>query len=170
MRVTLPGCIERRSSLLGRTVQVNTGKNACTKSVGEQFHGADLASMKTAMLPPDEFDRIVESALRCIPKRFRSRMQNVAIVVELEPPRPGLLGLYQGRPLTNRSVLDSIAMPDRITIYQGPHERMARTRAELEQIVADTVWHEIAHHFGMDEPRVRRAEWLRSRRLAKRRE
>ena len=115
------------------------------------------------MLPPDEFDRIVENALRLIPARFRRRMQNVAIVVEEEPGRPGLLGLYQGRPLANRSVFESFALPDKITIYQGPHERMARTRAELEQAVAETVWHEIAHHFGMDERRVRRAERLRRR-------
>jgi predicted Zn-dependent protease with MMP-like domain len=116
------------------------------------------------MLPPDEFDRIVENALRLIPARFRRRMQNVAIVVEEEPGRPGLLGLYQGRPLANRSVFESFALPDKITIYQGPHERMARTRAELEQAVAETVWHEIAHHFGMDERRVRRAERLRRKR------
>jgi predicted Zn-dependent protease with MMP-like domain len=110
------------------------------------------------MLPPEEFDAIVENALRLIPKRFRRRMSNVAIVVEPEPPRPGLLGLYQGRPLAQRSVFESFAMPDKITIYQAPHERLSRTRAELEQMVADTVWHEIAHHFGMDERRVRRAE------------
>jgi predicted Zn-dependent protease with MMP-like domain len=116
------------------------------------------------MLRPDEFDRIVEDALRLIPPRFRRRMQNVAIVVETEPPRPGLLGLYQGRPLANRSVFDSFALPDKITIYQGPHERMARSEAELRQMVADTVWHEIAHHFGMDERRVRRAEAMRRRR------
>jgi predicted Zn-dependent protease with MMP-like domain len=110
------------------------------------------------MLAPEEFDAIVESALRLIPSRFRRRMQNVAIVVEAEAPRPGLLGLYQGRPLAQRSVFESFAMPDKITIYQGPHERISRTRAELEQNVADTVWHEIAHHFGMDERRVRAAE------------
>ncbi len=91
-------------------------------------------------------------------------MENVAIVVEPEPPRPGLLGLYQGVPLTNRSAGDPFRMPDRITIYQGPHERMARDRIELEQIVADTVWHEIAHYFGMDEPQVRRAERRRLKR------
>jgi predicted Zn-dependent protease with MMP-like domain len=85
-------------------------------------------------------------------------MKNVAIVVEQEPQRPGLLGLYEGRPLTTRSVVEGFAMPDKITIYQGPHERLARTRAQLEQMVADTVWHEIAHHFGMDEARVRKAE------------
>ena len=49
-------------------------------------------------------------------------------------------------------------MPDRITIFQGPHERMARTREHLVQMVADTVWHEVAHYFGMDENRVRAAE------------
>jgi predicted Zn-dependent protease with MMP-like domain len=110
------------------------------------------------VLPPAEFELLVENALRCIPARFRRRMKNVAIVVEPEPPRPGLLGLYQGRPLASRSVFEGFTMPDKITIFQGPHERLSRTRAELEQMVVDTVWHEIAHHFGMDEPRVRRAE------------
>jgi len=94
-------------------------------------------------------------------------MKNVGIVVESEPPRPGLLGLYQGRPLAARSVFEGFALPDKITIYQGPHERMARTHAELEQMVADTLWHEIAHHFGMDESRVRRAERDRARREGK---
>ncbi|HXP86066.1 MAG TPA: metallopeptidase family protein [Bryobacteraceae bacterium] len=105
-----------------------------------------------------EFDTLVARALRRIPKRFRRRMENIAIVVEQEPPRPGLLGLYHGRPLTHRSISDGFVMPDQITIYQGPHERMARSLDQLEQIVADTVWHEIAHYFGMDERTVRRAE------------
>lgn len=111
-----------------------------------------------------EFDEIVEAALARIPARFRRHIQNVAIVVEREPPRPGLLGLYEGRPLTERTSFDSFTMPDRITIYQGPHERMARSADELRQMVADTVWHEIAHYFGMDEGRVRRAERKRERR------
>ena len=109
-------------------------------------------------MSPGEFDQIVERALKRIPWRFRKRLENVVIVVEPEPPRPGLLGLYHGRPLTHRSVGDSFAMPDQITIYQGPHERMSRSPEQLEQMVADTVWHEIAHYFGMDEARVRRAE------------
>src|SRR5271154_7215977 len=110
------------------------------------------------MLPVAEFEQLVENALRTIPPRFRRRMNNVAIVVEREAPQPGLLGLYQGRPLASRSVFEGFRMPDKITIFQGPHERMARTRAQLEQMVADTVWHEIAHHFGMDEAQVRKAE------------
>ncbi len=109
-----------------------------------------------------EFDQIVERALKRIPPRFRSRLKNVAFVVEPEPPKPGLLGLYQGRPLPWRSVSDAFTLPDRITIYQNPHLRMARSMEELEQIVYDTVWHEIAHYFGMNEAQVRRAERRRS--------
>jgi predicted Zn-dependent protease with MMP-like domain len=110
------------------------------------------------VLPEKEFDTLVTRALRRIPPRFRKHLRNVAIIVEREPSRPGLLGLYQGHPLTTRSVSQSFTMPDRITIYQGPHERMSRDLDDLEQKVADTVWHEIAHYFGMDEARVRRAE------------
>jgi len=110
------------------------------------------------MLPESEFDEVVARALKRIPARFRKHLRNVAVIVEREPARPGLLGLYEGYPLTTRSVGHSFTMPDRITIYQGPHERQARNPAELERIVADTVWHEIAHYFGMDEGRVRRAE------------
>ena len=110
------------------------------------------------MLSESDFDQLVARALRRIPPRFRKLVRNVAVIVEAEPPRPGLLGLYQGHPLTTRGAGTSFTMPDRITIYQGPHERMARNPAELEEMVADTVWHEIAHYFGMDEARVRRAE------------
>lgn len=117
----------------------------------------------------DDFDGLVAEAFARIPARFRKRMQNVALMVEAEPtpeqlargrvPRGGtLLGLYEGRPLPSRSVFESFAMPDRIVIFQGPHERLARSPEHLAQLVADTVWHEIAHYFGMDEAQVRAAE------------
>lgn len=115
----------------------------------------------------EEFDALVERALKKIPRRFRKRLDNIAIVVEREPPRPNLLGLYQGRPLTHRGVGDSFVMPDTITIYQGPHERMSRTREQLQELIDETVWHEIAHYFGLDEREVRLAE---RRRRAKRKE
>lgn len=107
---------------------------------------------------PAEFDRLVEQAFAAIPARFRRRMKNVVLVVEPEPPRPGLLGLYEGRPLTLRSTMDGIHMPDRITIFQGPHERSARGSRDLARLVEETVWHEVGHYFGMDEARIRRAE------------
>jgi predicted Zn-dependent protease with MMP-like domain len=55
-------------------------------------------------------------------------------------------------------VFEGFAMPDRITIFQGPHERLARTRKHLEKMVEDTVWHEVAHYFGLNELQVRSAE------------
>lgn len=115
-------------------------------------------------MSPEEFDSLVEEALkRVVAPAFRRRLKNVVFVVEPEPPQPGLLGLYQGRPLTERSSAEFGAMPDRITIYQGPHERMARTAAHLRRIVEETVWHEVAHYFGMTEAQVRRAEIRRAR-------
>lgn len=111
-----------------------------------------------------EFDRLVEECMDVIPPRFRRLLKNVVFVVEPEPPRPGLLGLYEGRPLTERSVSDPVRMPDRIIIYQGPHERAARGEEDLRRLVRETIWHEVAHYFGMDERQVQRAE-LRRRRL-----
>jgi len=126
-------------------------------------------------MQPAEFDRLVEAAYARIPARFRKRMKNVALIVESEPtPQqlargrvPGgstLLGLYEGRPLTTRSVFDGFAMPDRITIFQGPHERLAPTSEQCARLVEDTVWHEVAHYFGMDEWQVRTAERKRRQR------
>ena len=110
-----------------------------------------------------EFDELADRAFARIAPRFRKRLENVVIAVEREPPRPGLLGLYQGRPRITRSVFEPFSFPDQITIYQGPHERMASSLAELEQVVLDTIWHEIAHYFGMDERQVRAAERRRDR-------
>jgi predicted Zn-dependent protease with MMP-like domain len=121
---------------------------------------------------PEEFQRLVSRAYDMIPGEFRDRMQNIAMVVEPEPdagqlararvPRGStLFGLYEGRPLTVRSVFDSFGMPDRITIFQGPHERAARSPEHLAKLVEDTVWHEVAHYFGMDEAQVRSAERAR---------
>jgi predicted Zn-dependent protease with MMP-like domain len=119
-------------------------------------------------MTPADFDALVARALKRIPLRFRKLLDNVVLIVEAEPSRPGLLGLYEGRPRTQRSISEPYSMPDRITIYQGPHERAANSMDDLERIVADTVWHEVAHYFGMDEPQVRKAEMRReSRRLGR---
>lgn len=116
-------------------------------------------------MSPREFDRLVEECMDVVPPRFRRLLRNVVFVVEPEPPRPGLLGLYEGRPLTERSVSEPARMPDRITIFQGPHERLARSEADLKRLVRETIWHEVAHYFGMDERQVLRAESRRRRLL-----
>jgi predicted Zn-dependent protease with MMP-like domain len=114
---------------------------------------------------PRDFDQLVEECMAVVPRRFRARLSNLVFVVEQEPPRPGLLGLYEGRPLILRSVAEPYAMPDRITIYQGPHERSAQSESELRDLVRETIWHEVAHYFGMDERQVLQAERRRRARL-----
>lgn len=104
------------------------------------------------------FEQLVEDAIGTLPVRFRRRMRNLVVIVEREPPTPGLLGLYEGRPLIERSIAEPFAWPDRITIFEGPHKRMARDRRHLARLVRDTVWHEVAHYFGLDEAEVLRAE------------
>ena len=120
-------------------------------------------------MSPNEFDDLVAAAYARIPARFRRRLKNIAVMVESEPTPEQLsrgraargstlLGLYEGRPLTVRSVFEPFAMPDRITIFQGPHERLARSPEHLAKLVEETVWHEVAHYFGMNELQVRAAE------------
>jgi predicted Zn-dependent protease with MMP-like domain len=113
------------------------------------------------------FDRLVEECMDIIPPRFRARLSNIVFVVEREPPEAGLLGLYEGAPRTVRSVADPARMPDRITIYQGPHERAARSAADLRRLVEETIWHEVAHHFGLEEREVLKAERRRRERLGR---
>ena len=122
----------------------------------------------------EEFEEIVRQAWARIPLRFRRRIENVAIVVEEEPSRallrssrvrPGdtLLGLYQGVPLTQRGMSYGMVLPDKISLFQGPIERAADSPEEIPQIVYDTLWHEVAHYFGMSEPQVRASERRRRR-------
>jgi len=117
----------------------------------------------------EEFDRLIEEALREIPKRFRKAMHNVAVVVEQEPPPellheleipPGdtLLGLYQGTPLTERSWGHGNSLPDRISIYQGPIEDACDDEEEIRDCIAETVIHEFGHYFGMSEEQIEEIE------------
>ena len=87
-------------------------------------------------------------------------LENVAIMVEDEPPpdEPDLLGLYDGVPLTERDRW-GLELPDRITIFQGPLQRMCESEAELREEIAITVVHELAHHFGIDDDRLEQLGW-----------
>ena len=104
----------------------------------------------------DPFDDFVRAAVDSLPDDLRKQMSNVEIVVEDEPP-PGypLLGLYQGVPLTRRGGYYSGALPDKITIFRGPLERLyGYNRELLRQWVRRVVLHEIAHHFGISDERL----------------
>jgi predicted Zn-dependent protease with MMP-like domain len=110
------------------------------------------------------FEQLVAEAIDTLPADFRNRMDNVAVIVEDYPsPREErrlargrlLLGLYQGHPLTRRDSRYGLAFPDKITIYQANIEAICRTDVEVRDQVRKTVLHEIAHHFGIDDHRLR---------------
>ncbi len=119
----------------------------------------------------EEFEELVREAVEALPPRLEQYMENVVIVVEDEPSRnllkennvpagKTLFGHYRGVPRSERGKRGNYGFvpPDKITIFQQPIQLNARNREELKNIVSETVWHEIAHHFGMDEERVRRME------------
>lgn len=105
------------------------------------------------------FARLVSHALDDLPAEFRERMRNIEVTVDDEPDpqlreeRGELLGLYEGVPLTERG-LDEPYLPDRITIFRRPIERMTASPRRQAEIVRDTVVHEIAHHFGISDERL----------------
>jgi len=104
-----------------------------------------------------DFERCVEEAVESLPTDLRAFMSNVELVVEDEPP-PGmpLLGLYQGVPLTRRGSAYAGVLPDKITIFRGPLERYyGATEASLRAAIRRVVLHEIAHHFGISDERLR---------------
>ena len=115
------------------------------------------------------FERHVAEALASIPRRFRDAMHNIAIVVEDEPspelldemeiePPDTLLGLYQGTPLTERSSGYGNTLPDRVLLFQGPHERESDDEDDLIVCIAETLIHEIGHYFGMSEEQIEEIE------------
>ena len=109
-----------------------------------------------------EFEALVERALRRLPRQFKDRITNVAVVVEdwadeetleelgIEPPDT-LYGLYRGTDLTRRDSSYCNVLPDTIHIYQGPIEEDCADPDEMAELVLDTVIHEIGHYFGLDD-------------------
>mgnify|MGYP001589851666 CR=1 FL=1 len=126
----------------------------------------------------EEFEKLVGDGFLMIPEKFRGRIKNVALLIENEPSeevrrREGLdenetlLGLYQGIPATARGDSYGIGptLPDTITLYKLPIEEAAGNNPEkVRKIVAETIWHEYAHYFGMDEEEVRLREEMRIKR------
>jgi predicted Zn-dependent protease with MMP-like domain len=120
-------------------------------------------------LRKEEFARLVEEALRDIPRRFRKAMTNIAIVVEDEPspellaemeiePPDSLYGLYQGTPLTERGWGHGNALPDRISLYKNPIEEDSEDHEDVIVCIAETLIHEIGHYFGLSEEEIEEIE------------
>lgn len=115
----------------------------------------------------ERFDALVAEAIDAVPDELAKHMENVAVTVRDWPTpsqaagrRGMLLGLYQGVDLTRRGPLSySGAMPDVITIFKGPHLRISHTEDQLRTRVTKTVIHEIGHHFGISDDRLRQLGW-----------
>jgi predicted Zn-dependent protease with MMP-like domain len=108
-----------------------------------------------------EFEKLVTDALETLPVFFKEKLDNVEVVVEEWPSEEQskgrlLLGLYHGIPKTVRGVGYSLVLPDKITIFKGPIEIFSRGNPQaIKEIVTDTVQHEIAHHFGISDERLK---------------
>ena len=102
-----------------------------------------------------QFEQLVREALESLPDELKARIENVAVVVEDEPPadhnRASLLGLYEGIALPLRGESYHLAPPDRITIYRRSILASASTRDDVAREIRDTVVHEIGHYFGLPE-------------------
>lgn len=108
---------------------------------------------------PERFRTLVEEALDSIPPELGHYMDNVALVIDDRSPPSGLLGLYQGIPLTERANYGGMAMPDRITIYRRAICSICRTEDEVVRQITVTVVHEVAHHFGISDKRLHELGW-----------
>ena len=115
----------------------------------------------------DRFEELVSEALDSVPEELSRHIDNVAVVVQDWPTprqqanhRGMLLGLYEGIALTRRSPMSySGVMPDRITIFRRPHLRITSSEEQLRKRIAVTVVHEIGHHFGISDARLRELGW-----------
>ncbi len=121
-----------------------------------------------------EFEQLVAAGIDAVPAKFTKLLNNVVITVEDAPSSAQLaaghvhhgwtlFGLYQGVPQTQRQNY-SMVLPDKITIFKYPILAAASSEDEVKEIVATTVWHEIAHHFGLGEAEVRKREQARQAR------
>ncbi len=123
----------------------------------------------TMKVTQEEFERLVVSALKRLPKFLRKKIENVDVVIEdrvspelleemdLESPYD-LLGLYQGVPFQRRGFYYGNVLPDKITLFRIPIESVCRTREEIEEKVRVVVVHEVGHYFGLDDERLRELE------------
>jgi predicted Zn-dependent protease with MMP-like domain len=108
---------------------------------------------------PERFEAMVAEALDGIPVELGELMSNVAVTVQHDSGPPGLLGLYQGVPLTRRSTFYAGALPDRITIYRRAICAVCNSEPEVVEQVRRTVIHEVGHHFGIGDARLRELGW-----------
>jgi predicted Zn-dependent protease with MMP-like domain len=108
---------------------------------------------------PERFEELASEALDSIPEGLARYMDNVAVVVADRSEGHRLFGLYQGVPLTNRGNHYSGVVPDKITLYEEEISSVCSNETELIAQIRKTVIHEVAHHFGISDPRLKELGW-----------
>jgi predicted Zn-dependent protease with MMP-like domain len=108
---------------------------------------------------PERFEEMVSTALDGLPEDLGKLMRNVAVTVEHGAGPPGLLGLYQGVPLTSRTTGYAGVLPDRITIYRRAICAICSSEDQVTDEVRRTVVHEVGHHFGISDHRLHELGW-----------
>ena len=108
----------------------------------------------------DQFEELVAAVLDEVPEEFWPTLDNLVVIIEDHPPDgEDLLGLYEGVPVTEQSVLDPSAMPDQISIFRISHCDVAEDADDLAGWVRETVFHELGHHLGLSEQRLAELGW-----------
>jgi predicted Zn-dependent protease with MMP-like domain len=108
---------------------------------------------------PAWFEEMVGNALDALPEQFGRLLSNVAVMVEHEGGPPGLLGLYEGTPLTSRGTSYGLVAPDVITIYRQAICAMCQSEQQVADQVRRTVIHEVGHYFGIGDARLEELGW-----------
>ena len=117
----------------------------------------------------EEFSGMISEALDSLPKKYTDKMNNVAIVYENEPTErqrkkmrlrdnQTLFGLYEGIPMSQRGAGYNLVLPDKITIFKNPIVQSSRDVVDLKKQIRHTLWHEIAHHFGLDHDQIHKLD------------
>jgi predicted Zn-dependent protease with MMP-like domain len=124
-------------------------------------------------LSDEQFEDFLDEAIKAVPEPYNKRLENVAFLIEDYPsaeqrqklnlyPNETLFGLYEGVPLTKRGGALKL-LPDKITVFKQPLLAVSHTPAQLRRNIGHTIWHEVAHYFGLDHDRIHRLDAKRQR-------
>jgi predicted Zn-dependent protease with MMP-like domain len=124
-------------------------------------------------LSDEQFEDFLDEAIKAVPQPYNKRLENVAFLIEDYPsaeqrqklnlyPNETLFGLYEGVPLTKRGGALKL-LPDKITVFKQPLLAVSRTPAQLRRNIGHTIWHEVAHYFGLDHDRIHQLDAKRQR-------
>ncbi len=117
----------------------------------------------------EEFEQLINESMDELPEKYITGLKNVAVTYEDEPSNAqreklklncheSLFGLYEGIPLTKRGAGYNLVLPDKITIFKNPILATSADVMQLKQQVKHTLWHEIAHYYGLDHDRIHQLE------------